>query len=435
MENDAIKKALDYNIKLYSLPQTLSEVLKIVADENSNSDDLAKVLLKDPAMTTRVLRVVNSPFYGVGRQIGTVSQAVVTLGTRQITALALSTSVYGLTEKWQTSFDRVRFWRHSLEVAIASRTIAEKIGLRNVEEIFVAGLLHDIGLLVMEHCFGDAYAPIWKRSLQNDRLEDLEDEAWGTNHARVGQFLLEQWQLPEAVCQAVGRHHSIFTLGADDDELIIPQVVNLANNISHLRIAEKPNAQNDYHRENRDVIRQNLKLDNDALISIEKRLFSQTIDESKYLEIDIGSADEMLVEANRLLFEQYAAVEGLLLDNRTVLKQMAGGQVKAGFLESFKSTTAVFTEYIDKTTSSVLVKVNEVKAGIESGAIIDPSGLVLQSACDIAAQMDAVKSIMNEMKRLTKIESAMYYDQKSVEAVEDRIRAKLIEVPEPAGVC
>ena len=85
-------------------------------------------MIKDPALTARLLRVVNSPFYGANREIRTVSQAVMTIGRRAVTALALSTSVYDLTDKWSSVIDRSRFWRHSLEVAIGSRMIAELTG-------------------------------------------------------------------------------------------------------------------------------------------------------------------------------------------------------------------------------------------------------------------------------------------------------------------
>lgn len=178
MVHDAIKKVLDDGLKLYALPQTLSEVLRVVADDSTGADDLAKVLMRDPAMTARVLRTVNSPYYGMGRKVGTVSQAVVTLGMRQVTALALSTSVYTMTEKWQSSFDRVRFWRHSLETAIAARDLAEKCGYKKTEEMFVAGLLHDIGLLVLERSFPQQYQKMWRQSLGNGSLVELEEEAW-----------------------------------------------------------------------------------------------------------------------------------------------------------------------------------------------------------------------------------------------------------------
>jgi HD-like signal output (HDOD) protein len=144
---DIFAKILSDHKELTSLPQTLAEVLRVTREEDSSTQELAKVLMRDPAMTAKVLRIANSPYYGAGRSISTVTQAVVTLGMRTVTALTLSSSVYKLVGDWKTAIDRTRFWRHSLEVAIGSRMIYEALGKKQSEEAFVAGLLHDIGIL------------------------------------------------------------------------------------------------------------------------------------------------------------------------------------------------------------------------------------------------------------------------------------------------
>ena len=434
MISDAIKKTLDDGFKLFSLPQTLAEVLRVVSDESSGADDLAKVLSKDPALTTRVLRVVNSPFYGMSRKVGTVSQAVVTIGMRQVTALALSTSVYSMTDRWQASFDRVRFWRHSLETAIASRTLAVKCGHRQSEEMFVAGLLHDIGLLVLDRSFPDQYRRLWQKSLDHGSTVDLEEEMWGTNHARVGQFLLEQWRLPETICEAVGHHHSVFPSGANNPEFKPSQIVNLANRIGRFRVAEQPARIDPSTMQDRAIIRENLGLGVDTLCDVEKQLFNQTVVEAQFLEIDIGSTEDLLAEANRLLFQQYAAVEALLEENRRMQSQFAGEQVKTGFLESLKATMLAFTDYVEGITGSIMRRIDEVEGGIQEGAIVDPSGVVADSARSIALEIKAVTTVMAEMKRLTRTESALYYDQKRVEAVENRIRSQLATLNQPVEV-
>ncbi|MBD3404312.1 HDOD domain-containing protein, partial [candidate division GN15 bacterium] len=236
MDKEIITKILDDNKELLSLPQTLAEVIRVTKEDNFSAHQLAEVLMRDPALTAKVLRIVNSPFYGMTREVTSMTQAVVTLGTRQVTALALSSSVYNITAKWGSFIDRVRFWRHSLEVAIGARMIAETIGYRSWEELFVAGLLHDIGMLVLENSYPDMCQRIWGDVDPNDSVIDQEEEVWGTNHARVGQFLLEQWQLPAVICEAVGRHHAIYPKGSDNPDNIPMQVVTLANLISRFSI-------------------------------------------------------------------------------------------------------------------------------------------------------------------------------------------------------
>ncbi len=431
MNTELINKVINDGAKLYSLPQTLAEVMRVSRDENSSADDLAKILTKDPALVTKVLRIVNSPFYGVGRKIGSMTQAVVTLGTRQVMALALSTSIYSMTDKWHSGMDRVRFWRHSLEVAIASRTIAEKIGYRNLEEVFVAGLLHDIGLLILENSFPEQFATVWKNTAGGHSSVDLEEEQWGTNHARIGQFLLEQWSLPETICESVGRHHNVFTPGADDPELVPGQIVNLANIVSQFPIANYQPTEARLDTENRRIIRDNLGLTPENLLVVEKHLFQQTVSESKYLEMDIGSTDDILIEANRMLFEQYAAVESLLEENRLMQRQSMGEEVKRGFLETLKSTTSTYAEYVRRSSASMLQKADEVKHGIESGAIVDPGGLVASTIESTMDNLRSVEFLTSKLESLTHTESALYYDQDSVTALDEDIRHEMERIEEP----
>jgi putative nucleotidyltransferase with HDIG domain len=329
--------------------------------------------------------------------------------------------------------DRTRFWRHSLEVAIASRNIAEKIGYRRLEEVFVGGLLHDIGMLILEHSFRDQFGELWKKAHKHTSMVELEETAWGTNHARVGQFLLEQWQLPEVICQCVGRHHNVFTVGADDPDLIPCQIVNLANMISQFPISDAPRLDYTPDAENRRIMCENIHLKSDALLAVEKHLFNQTIQESKYLEMDVGSTEEILVEANRMLFNQYAAVESLLEANRRMQQQAASDQVKRGFLESFKSTTSVLTTYTAQASASILKRAQQVLDGIRSGAIVDPSGSLTAAVLDIIENSQSVTSVMEEMRGLTSTETALYYDQESISAVEHRIREEMAPIEEPAA--
>lgn len=216
--------------------------------------------------------------------------------------------------------------------------------------------------------------------------------------------------------------------------MIASQIVGLANRLSKFRIADLQPSADGSERGNRDIMRENLRLSVESFCAIEKQLFAKTLDESKYLEIDIGSTEDILKEANRLLFQQYAAVEALLEENRRVQSKFAGEQVKTGFLESLKATTAAFTDYVEGVTGSILRRVDEVETAISEGAIVDPSGLVTQSARAIAGEMKAISAVMTEMQRLTRTESALYYDQKGVEAVEGRIRSRLASLNQPVEV-
>src|SRR3989304_8564441 len=189
MTQEIFYKILNGHKELSSLPQVLMEVIRVSREQDSSANDIAAIIMKDPALTAKILRVVNSPFYGQIRKITTVNQSVVTRGMRTVTAVALSATIYDKMNKVDSSIDRKRFWRHSLEVAIASRMIADAVKYEPAEEAFVAGLLHEIGTLVLESSYPADFRRVWKLIEMGESQTAVEERTWGTNHARVGQFL------------------------------------------------------------------------------------------------------------------------------------------------------------------------------------------------------------------------------------------------------
>jgi len=411
-----------------SLPQTLVEVLRVIRDEKSSVDNLAGVLMKDPALTAKVLRIVNSSFYGAQREITTVSKAVVMLGMRQVTALALSTSIYNMTSGWETKISRLRFWRHSLEVAIAARMIAERIQYPHVEEAFVAGLLHDIGLLIVEKSFPEDFDKILIKGQRGERTIELEDELWGTNHARVGQFVLEQWNIPQSICDAVGHHHNQYPSDCNNSELIYSQIIALANLISSFCIIREPNGDQNFDIENREILRKNLGLSIDNLKEIQVQLLPRTVEEARYLEIEIGSFDEILMEANRLLAEQYVTVEGLLSENRRMQQQIIRSQMKEAALEALKTITATFNHYINNATATILGRAQLVEMAIEKDEMSDKNGNLTKAMGAIINSVNTISLVMKELKDLSSFETTVFHEENYIINIEEKIKRQLKEL-------
>lgn len=433
--NEIISRILNEHNELLSLPQTLAEVLRIVKDEHSSAQDLADVLLKDPALTAKILRIVNSPFYGVRREISSMQHAVVTLGTRQVTAVALSASIYNLASRWDSSVDRVRFWRHSLEVAIASRLIAERCGYQHTEEAFISGLLHDIGTLILEKSFPKDFARIRKEVERGESLIDLEEETWGTNHARVGQFLLEQWNIPSVISTAVGHHHDLFVAGTDNPEMVLSQVVCLGNLMSQFTVSETRRMTLLFEAENREIISENLKLSSEKMSEVQQMLFSKMLEESAYLEIEIGSFDELLGEANRLLLQQYLTVEGLLRENRKLQQQITRDQMKRVAMDSLRNVALTLNQHINNATATILGRAQLVEMAIKKGEIPDNQDKLATSMRVISNGVETIGSVMKDLTNMAYLEASEYPDQSGGVDIEKRIRQQLerIEIGEPVA--
>ena len=190
------------------LPQVTRQLLLVIADENASAQDVSKVLSSDQALAGKVLKLVNSSFYGVQQEVTTISRAVVLLGFSGVRNLALGFGSISALQKLGGDIDMQGFWDHALANGAASQVLAPFVKRRtDPEEAFLAGLMHDIGAYVLAAAVPDIYEPILADA-SRDRL-DAEREMCGMTHAQVGQGLLKFWELPEDFGLAARYHHDV----------------------------------------------------------------------------------------------------------------------------------------------------------------------------------------------------------------------------------
>ncbi len=200
-----IKKKLRNLQSLPTLPPVISKLTKLLADDNTTAIHLARVIEKDQVLTSKVLKLVNSAFYGFPRRISTVSNAIVLLGFNVIRTLIITTSIFEMMQS-----EDLGLWEHSLGVAAASGILAKRLGLKNPEEVTTAGLLHDLGKVVIRAEFPDSYKEIILVS-EEKRLSfrQVESEVLDIDHGEIGLFLTNQWNLPERLVEPIAFHHQV----------------------------------------------------------------------------------------------------------------------------------------------------------------------------------------------------------------------------------
>ncbi len=194
---------------LPSLPAIALQVLQLSRRTDTSVEELAAVIERDPALAAKLLKVVNSPLFGVPREVSSLKQAVSLLGLRRVRIMALSFSVVDSIAGVQgADFDLASHWRRSLSTAVAARLIAGCVSPELIEEAFVAGLLSDIGIVLAWRCAPDLYAPVLQAVRHESRpIEQIEADQLGCTHAAMGRRLLSLWSLPEILCDAVSAHH------------------------------------------------------------------------------------------------------------------------------------------------------------------------------------------------------------------------------------
>lgn len=195
--------------QLPALPQVFLELQQAINAENTSADDLAAIISQDPSLTAFLLRMVNSAFYSLPMQIDTISRAVTVVGVNQLSTLAVGTSVMSLFKDVPAEvLDMEQFWKHSVACGLIARRLCRITGKGDPERAFVAGLLHDIGQLILLQAAPDRAAAVMAHTRSKDVLLYAEEKALlGFDHATLGGMLLRKWNFPFVLVSAVLEHH------------------------------------------------------------------------------------------------------------------------------------------------------------------------------------------------------------------------------------
>jgi putative nucleotidyltransferase with HDIG domain len=199
-----LKKIIMDTKTLPTLPNVIHKLNSLSDNDKSSVQEMARIVSSDQVLSARILRLANSPSYGFYR-VSTISNAMILLGVNVVKSLALSSSIFAIMEK-----DSVGLWEHSLGVGVAANLIAKKLGLPECEEIATAGLLHDIGKVIIKLKCSEAENDIHDLvKARHIYVLEAESEILDTNHAEVGAWLSKSWFLPDKLSEPIAFHHDV----------------------------------------------------------------------------------------------------------------------------------------------------------------------------------------------------------------------------------
>jgi len=205
-----LERLIDRVEKLPALPHVISLALRKIDDPRSSITDIARALSGDEGLVANILKLANSAYYGFPRRVVSVTEAIVILGLNTLKSLIYTTLAKDFLGKEVKgySLDKGELWRHSIACAIICREIARKRRLGDIEAFFVAGLLHDIGKIVLDEYLQPEYDEVVKRISESlEPFNVIEKELLGFDHQEAGGLLAKRWNLPEFLISAISNHH------------------------------------------------------------------------------------------------------------------------------------------------------------------------------------------------------------------------------------
>lgn len=207
---DQIREKIHSIIQLPALPSIAMDVVEMVDNPKTSASQLGRVISSDQALTAKVLKIANSPFYGFPKKISTVDFAIIILGFDALKEIVISISlVSSLQKKGDKYFNAKEFWDHSISSGVVARRLARDLGYRVSGEVFVGGLLHDMGVSVMNKYFNHEFKRIVDVARETDlTFLEAEESIFGVTHAQVGGWLAERWNLPDHLIESITHHHT-----------------------------------------------------------------------------------------------------------------------------------------------------------------------------------------------------------------------------------
>jgi len=427
MDKKKVIAKLEKVKEISSPPSILSEVLNLVNNDDVSNKDLTEVVLKDPSLTARLLRIANSSFYGMSMDVTSVNQAIMVMGFSAVKYYILSISVFNQisTQKNKDNSLQKQLLMHYLETANAAKKIAEYVNYEVPEEAYVAGLLHDIGIIILEKNFSKEYEQVIKIISKGKSVCQAEKEVFGLDHQEVADFVTKRWKMPEILCEPLRNHH----LGDVENFEDIPElckIVGLADSIAQVPFNELNKL---YNAEKRimalNTIAETLKIESKSLIEIHMKLPGEAVVSANAMELDLGSAIEILTQSNAQLFNIYLELSSLFRERQELSKKLLVEERMEGSLESLKISLATLSHYINNATMNIQGKCEILQMFFNKKDHKSLIKTIPSSFNSILKSVKKITLILEELSAISSMDNINFFSHSKAIDIEKSIKEKL----------
>ncbi len=423
-------REIEQSNDLLALPETVATVLEMTSSDDPDFENISRVISTDPALTGRLLRIANSPFYGLSNRVNSVHQAIMVLGLTTVKCLILSAAIFHPRDiNRNTDIDVKTLYGNIISVAITSRKLAVAAGFRAPEEAFTCGLLHDVGALFLIHHHPQKYSQVLNRARQSGNLIDEEKHIFGLTHPEIGRMITRKWRLPLGIVNAIGNHDSCGTEHSDKLDDILRLAVALNREASLI---------SDQSIENKiakiSVISGRLKISPQQLNDISGTIMKDAIEFARLIEVDIGDFDTILTRANQEIFNTYMSLQKLFRERQELTNRILEEERARGNIEAKQVAVSTLAHYMNNCTMSISGQAQIIRLFLKSKSAEEIIKALPHFLDTIDSAVKKSVAVLEELSELNTLDNIEYFHQSKILNIDEHINRRMEKLEKSSGL-
>jgi two-component system, cell cycle response regulator len=418
----AMTRQIDFETNVFALPQVISELLQLTSGDNYSADTLAKLILKDPSLTAKVLKLSNSSFYARGTRSKTVNQAISVVGMNMVRCLALSASVLNPERiKAKSGVDTKDLFTYILSVAAAAEMLSKPAGLVHTEEALIAGLLHDIGIIYFLDRYPEEYRAVKVLQSRGFTICDAEKKVFGVDHCEIGARLAKSWGLSEDTVSAIAGHHDIRNLesGASLGGIAKLAVLLIFDSYSNF------NGVIEERLQQIDRVTKALGMNSEVVSDIKKNLNARVTEIAETIGVEIIESEQLLAKANQEIWKSYLEIERLFKQRDNLNEQLLSQERNNAAVEAKNSALATLSHYLNNAVMIISGQAQLLLMLQKSNSCEKLMEQVPVSAENINQAVKKILAVMQEMKEISPLDQQEYFNKSIAMNIDARIEARM----------
>ena len=410
-----------------SPPSVLREILVLMDQEDSSASKLSKIILKDPSLTAKVLKVANSSFYGYRGEVKNINQAIMILGQNMVKYLILSISIYNQVVSKDPGKEKeyVNLWQHFLEVACIAKNIALGTNCGMEEETYVAGLLHDFGRLFLLRYFGGEIFQVNRLLREGRFLVEAEKSVLDVDHQEIGEFIARRWNLPKSFAETMGNHHPK-TKEEIDNMPFLSKAVILADNLSPTGGEMPENLEAAGVRVFLiDGCASALGVEMTSLKKFYTSVSCEVLGSAAGMDIDLGDAVQFLSRINSEIFQLYIDLVNVFRERQELSGRLLTEERLEGTLESLHIALATLSHYINNASMNISGQCEVIRILYDKGDLKKVYDKIPDMTGSIKSSIKKISMVLEELSTISNMKNINYFKDSRAIDIEKSLKERL----------